>query len=383
MVISRDINGIEIDIDTSCGGDILLPLEDVEKMRVEGKNPSEITDIMNYIYDKKTAYLPLMGILELCSNCNFKCPFCFINTKEERKRFSKKLLYFSEIKNDIDWLIDRGLLYCIITGGEALLHPEFVDIYKYLKNKGVIITVFSNLSNLTNDLVEVFKENPPLKIEATIYGFEDEIYYKTTGQNSFSAQKFRENVLTLKNNGITVICKTPINTLNFQDFEKIRFWCNESNVPYYFSEQIFETYDGENMEKYKTNQEIQKYILHERVGSIEMSDIQKIKKCFSCGAGKYGFFISHNYMLRPCMSFFDIEEANFLIKKDNISEAFSQMEKFINQYKDLKLSDCLGCEAYDICKVCAIDEIKKINGQSGGYTEKCKKNMDILNFLRK
>lgn len=381
MIISRIINGIEIDVDTSYGGIFFLDIEDIAKMQADGLNPSEITDILNYIYTKQNKYLPLMGTMELCSYCNFNCPFCYINTKEERKRHSYKTLLFEQIKEDIDWLIENGLFYLIITGGEVLINNQFEKIYKYLKTKGVIVSVFTNLSSLTNDLIDMFKENPPLKIEATIYGFEDETYYKTTGQRDFSAREFRDNVIELKRNGINVICKTPVNSLNFQDFEKIRKWCKENDIPYYFSEKIFETYYGKKMDEYKINTNNQKYILKERVGKLEVSNKNDIKRCFSCGAGKYGFFISHDYKLRPCMSFFDIEEANFIIRSGNIQKTFAYMNDFINKYKYKKLSDCVGCDAYEICKICVIDEIKKNNNLNEGYLDKCIRNSVILDYL--
>ena len=76
--------------------------------------------------------------LELTSKCNYRCPFCFINTKDARENQLQQTIRFKDIKSDLEWLIDRGLLYCTITGGEPLVqYKDVIEIFKHVREIGL------------------------------------------------------------------------------------------------------------------------------------------------------------------------------------------------------------------------------------------------------
>ncbi|MCM1143744.1 MAG: radical SAM protein [Blautia sp.] len=379
MKVLRMINGIEIEVEISESNAIYFDEKDAKEI---GNSGYELDAIFNYLYNINEQYRPLVMTLELTKTCNYRCPFCFINTDEARKRQSSQIKY-DAIKEDLEWLCQNGLLYCIITGGEPLLHPDFIKIYSFLKQHGVIVTVFTNISLLNNDIIALFEKYPPFKLETTMYGFSDKKYTDITGQIYFKASDFKNKVLLLKERGINIICKTPINNLTLPEFEIMRKWCMDNNIPYYFSEKVFETYEGISMQQYDITLKEKQYILHERMLSEKSESLILFgkKKSFTCGAGKYGFFISHDYKLRPCMSFFDIPEACIHITYGNISKSFEMLYKFISQYKGYTLSECNGCNAFSICKICVIDEIKKKKGETSGYKQKCANNMEICKYL--
>ena len=57
--------------------------------------------------------------------------------------------------------IAAGCLWLLITGGEPLIRPDFLDVYTHAKRKGLIITLFTNGTTghgmyVSTDLVEFF-----------------------------------------------------------------------------------------------------------------------------------------------------------------------------------------------------------------------------------
>lgn len=380
MIVNRVINNISIAVETTEGNSIYFSEYDAEAIKTGGNS---IEYILRYLYGESEKYIPMFLTLELTSKCNYRCPFCFINTKDARENQLQQTIRFKDIKSDLEWLIDRGLLYCTITGGEPLVHPDFKEIYSFLKDSGVVVTVFTNLSCVDDQLMELFIQKPPFRIETTMYGFNNSTYAEATGQGTFTAEDFKNRVLHMRKKGINVICKTPLNTLTYPDFHQMKEWCETNGVYYYYSEQVFSTYDGESMNCYKLDDHINEEIIIDRVSDDKTENISKFgyKKAFDCGAAKYGFFISHSYALRPCMSFYVIDEASFPIAETGIDLAFQKLESFIQEHKTGNLSDCKGCNAFPFCKVCVIDEIKKNKHISSGYANKCTSYSKIHDFI--
>lgn len=78
--------------------------------------------------------------------CNFDCYYCTWRggggyPKSDIMRFDK----WKEIIDNFPLKIQEVTL----TGGEPMLHPDFVQIVKYLLSKGIYVSIWTNLSLLT------------------------------------------------------------------------------------------------------------------------------------------------------------------------------------------------------------------------------------------
>lgn len=67
----------------------------------------------------------------------------------------------------INQFVENGTIYLTITGGDPLLHPDFCAIYEYAIKRGLIVTVFTNASLLTLDMLKLFVKYPPRRVEVT------------------------------------------------------------------------------------------------------------------------------------------------------------------------------------------------------------------------
>lgn len=75
---------------------------------------------------------PYKVFLELTYNCNLRCPHCYIQEDlNKREKFRDK----KEILNLIDEMEKQGVVELNITGGEATLHPDFLEIIRYATSK--------------------------------------------------------------------------------------------------------------------------------------------------------------------------------------------------------------------------------------------------------
>ena len=343
--IQRNINDVNILVNISKSNGILL--EQSFTINNNINDSISIIDIIKLI--SKDKYIPMFATWELLDKCNFNCPFCYIVGHS-----NNKIIRFAEIKKEIEVLIDKGLFYVILTGGEPFLHPDFLDIYLFLKKNGVLVEIYSNLSMLSNKIINTFKKYPPYKIEVSIYGINNESFSKVTNSNA-DYYDILNNINKLKQLGIPIKCKTPINKLTILEFEKIRDYCKSKNIDFYFSTKIFDAYDGTNKQNFKVRNEIlYKYDalkIKSSNSKIIFNKTNEIKKCFDCGIKNYGLHINSKFELLPC-SEFRISEAKFDILENGMSNALKKYRNFVNQYIGKDIIGCYGCEAYNICKMC-------------------------------
>ena len=376
MLVTRVINSIEIDIDVSTASDMYF-----DESFALSLPDSGLSNILECIYKLNNQYIPLSAMIEITNRCNFNCEFCYIHTCER----SPQDLTFDVIKDDLKYLIDEGLLHCVITGGECLANPDFSKIYTFLKNNGVLVTVLSNLSLLSDEHVSMFKALPPYKIDVSLYGYSNHEFQKNTNQRHFSADQIFKNVLKLRDAGVRVTCKTPKNSITQNEIPLLQEWCAASKIDYYYSSEIYENYDGKSMDIYIPDQhaaDLER--LHDLV-DIDKSpqETEKYKVSFDCKGGQYGLFISYDYKLRPCLPFYCVAAANFKIAYKQMDKAINQMKLFIGKYSGKHLRYCVGCSAVNFCRECIISELKISEDQLHPYfIQQCSLNQSIFENFR-
>lgn len=255
---------------------------------------------------RKNGISPLSMTWELTDKCNLNCPFCYIHNHSNTSNNEKFEYRFEEIKSELDDLIRQGLFICYLTGGECLLHPDFEKIYLYLKKRGVLVAVLTNAALLSEKHIEIFQRYKPYKVEVSIYGVD-----QTFSSDSTLANKILENVLKLKNIGINVSAKMPLNNCTAGEFLKVQSWCAENDIDFFYSDELFSAYDGTDISIFKRDKE-EEIILRERKFGY--------KKVFDCPAGKHSFILSYNRKIRPCFAFYERKAlGGFLILKMELS----------------------------------------------------------------
>ena len=225
-MIKRNINNVLFDVDEYEANVLYFEQDFAKKI-----NSFKMEDLAQIIYEERNDFIPLIVFNEITPFCNFKCPFCYINHNHIEFEYPTLYRYFEIYKG----LIDEGMLYCTLTGGEVLIHPYFFDIYKFLKKNGVLVSIFSNGSFFTEKHFNLLKTYKPFQIEISIYSIDEDDFHLITGRPSDECNKVLNNILKLKEIGVNVKCKTQLNKLTINGFEKIKKWCSSHHIPYYFS----------------------------------------------------------------------------------------------------------------------------------------------------
>lgn len=134
------------------------------------------------LFDRATQTgTPLSGTFELTSRCTLDCKMCYIHKKANDKTVRDK-------EKPTKWWLDlakkaqeAGTLLLLLTGGECMLREDFEEIYLACKKMGFLVTVNTNATLIDEKKIEFFKENPPHRINITLYGTSRETYANLCG----------------------------------------------------------------------------------------------------------------------------------------------------------------------------------------------------------
>ncbi len=135
------------------------------------------------IHDLVTTTLrkPLNVTIELTRRCPLQCSHCYNNLPMGDRVARDQELSYAELCRIMDEIAETGCLWLLLTGGEIFARKDFLDIYAYAKNKGFLITLFTNANMITPAIADYLVSNPPFSIEVTLYGRTRETYERLTG----------------------------------------------------------------------------------------------------------------------------------------------------------------------------------------------------------
>ncbi len=178
------------------------------------------TRMAHYLHAKgKQLGLPINGTFELTPRCNFNCKMCYVHlTESEQKQRGKELTAEQWIRIGEE-AKQEGTVFLLLTGGEPLLRPDFPEIFRKLKEKGFIITVNSNGLLLDGELRKTLCENPPSRVNISLYGITNETYEQQCGLPVYD--RIVNNISALREAGVEVKVSMSVTPDNFRDLQAV------------------------------------------------------------------------------------------------------------------------------------------------------------------
>ena len=125
--------------------------------------------------------LPIAGNFELTARCNFRCPMCYVHQEGNEPRELTAGQWIALARE----AADRGMVFALLTGGEPFLRRDFFEIYHAMKEMGLLISINSNGSLLSGEIRRRLLEEPPQRINISLYGGCGETYRQMCGRDAF------------------------------------------------------------------------------------------------------------------------------------------------------------------------------------------------------
>ena len=192
-----------------------------DKQRMVSTEPAWST----YIHAKGAALgMPVAGNFELTGRCNFGCKMCYVHDSDGSDELTAE--QWIEIGRQAT---EKGMVFLLLTGGEPFLRKDFKEIYFALKKLGLLISINTNGSLIDQEMFEFLTENPPLRMNISLYGCSNETYTRLCGKPMFDVVS--RNIFRLHEAGISIRLNASITPYNASDIEGLYQLAEQWNVP--------------------------------------------------------------------------------------------------------------------------------------------------------
>ncbi|MFH1504495.1 MAG: radical SAM protein [Candidatus Omnitrophota bacterium] len=315
----------------------------------------------NKLQNKKEHY-PWSAHIELTYRCNLNCGHCYCKGSENRG----EELTAKQWKTILDEIHKQGCLWLALTGGDPLIRKDFLEIYAYAKEKGFIITVFTNGQKFTKEIISYLVKSPPCSIEITLNGITQRTYEAITQvQGSFS--KVMRTVKLLAKKKLPLILKTNCLKQNKNEVGKIKEFTEEllgkpAKNKYYFKydPMIYPRFNGDKtpcqyrlsaqelIEAKKQDSDIWKQ--YQKGLDNDFPDLERDRQfLYRCNAWMSQFFINPYGRLKFC-AFSDKFSVD--LKKVSFAEGFYKAFPKLLSEKFKTDSKCRDCKLRALCYHC-------------------------------
>jgi radical SAM protein with 4Fe4S-binding SPASM domain len=301
--------------------------------------------------------IPISGSIEITMRCNLRCQHCYIPFSK-RKGISQRELTVAEFRRLFAEIADAGCLWLLITGGEPLLRPDFLEIYDTAKKMGFIITLFTNGTLITESIINHLAEFRPFSIEISLYGYSQETYENVTGiPGSFN--RCMRGIELVLNRGLPLKIKSPLILANKHEIHKTKQFVENLGLDFRFDPVINAGLDGNigpttsrlKPEEIVNIQGSYPEFITDWNDNIQKSTLQlkKSKNYYVCNAGKLGFHIDSYGKMYLCMVDrrvgFDLRKGSFIEGWEDFFPKLLNLE----YHQDI---ECIGCELRSVCAQC-------------------------------
>ena len=292
-------------------------------------------------------------VLELTYRCNERCVHCYLPENGFRSE-----LTLERIDALFDEFTRLGGFVIQLTGGEPFLHRDFIQILGLVKKYKLVASISSNLTLMTDKILEAIAGIYPRWVGVSIYGHNESLHDSITKLPG-SFQKSIRAVKQLKTAGVPVVMKSPLMRANGPHWREIESLASELECECQFDLNITAKNDGNHSPlAYRVDDdELIHDIFSLRYSKMfihgeQMSSMANASADMGiCGAGPSGLTIAPDGTIRPCIG---LPTPIGKWPEQTLESAWknSPFLKFFSAIKMRDIKPCNKCRDFAYCSRC-------------------------------
>lgn len=280
---------------------------------------------------------------------------CYIPHEYKTKSIDPALFY-----RTVEDGRDMNIINVTLSGGEPLLHKDIIGFLKRCRELDLSVNVLTNLTLLTDTIIEEMKKNPLLCVQTSIYSMDASIHDSITKVKG-SFEKTKSNLLKLKGAGIPLQISCPVMKQNKDTFNSVIAFGEENGISVAVDYVIFASYDHSNcnlvnrLSLEEVSQAFDKQATDEYVDYIHSQAEEKYALSAQdpiCSICRYYICISADGTVFPCIGW----QANVIgdLNKQSLRDIWETSGdiKKLRQIKRQEFPKCVSCEDRGYCNVC-------------------------------
>lgn len=306
--------------------------------------------------------IPVNVTVEVTRRCPLACAHCYNNLPMTDAAARSSELTTAEHHRLLDELAAAGCLWLLYTGGEIFARRDFLDIYRYAKRKGFIVTLFTNGTTITPRIADALVEYRPFSVEITLYGRTRETYERLTGVPG-SYDRCLNGIRLLKERGLPLSVKTVAVSLNRHELGDMKdFVEGELGLPFRFDAMMTPRIDC-------SQSPLEVRLGPEEIVALDLLDPARMKEwqqfscqfvgpqqapgheddVYHCGGGVNSFSVGPTGLMSLCnLSHRDTYD----LRTGSLEEGWRHFLARVREKKITRVTKCTACHLKSVCGMC-------------------------------
>ncbi len=305
---------------------------------------------------------PMQVSIEVTRRCPLECQHCYNNLPMGDQDARSREMTTEEHFRMLDELVEMGCFWLLYTGGEIFARKDFLEIYTYAKQKGFLITLFTNGTLITEKIADYLAEWPPFAIEITLYGRTRETYEALT-QIPGSYDRCLRGIELLRERGLPLKLKTVATSINKHEIVAMRQFAEEElGVEFKFDGQINPRIDCSQspLAVRLTPEEVVALDMNAPKGVAEYRrlaerdlklppNVAANDSVYFCGGGMNGFAINAYGEMGICVI---SQQETFDIRHSGVQAVWDNSLKDLRARPRTRVTKCKQCRIQSLCGMC-------------------------------
>ena len=291
--------------------------------------------------------------LEVSAPCNERCAHCYFPESYRKGVMPREL--FLQI---LEQCKECNVLSITISGGEPMLNPDLLFFIKECRENNFSINLLSNLTLLSDEMLQEFIKTPLLSIQTSLYSMNADVHDSITSVKG-SFEKTKRAIETLYKHNVPMQINCPIMKQNKETYQDVLNWAKEMNIEADSDYMLFGCFDGSgnNLRCRLDLSELKPFVVKEldSGGGKEKGSHDVGRQDYTiCPVCISSVCISHTGNVYPCEGWQSYSLGNI---KDAPLKQIWEESAGIKELRSLSYDDfpkCRVCKDKAFCSICLI-----------------------------